>query len=134
MRCSPLASSISPSWVSSRSFASLRMNSVSISNFAMEKRSRIKSVCQPARQRLKGEKIALGAEPGDHADRGRTYIGAVAEAFTLVDVGKMDLDGRQLGSVQGVQQGHRRMGIGAGVDDDAAVLVARRLNEVDQHP
>ena len=45
----------------------------------------------------------------------------------------MTLDGRQLGGVQRVEQGHRRMGIGAGIDDDCRIALARGLDAVDQH-
>ena len=57
----------------------------------------------------------------------------MAKAFTLEDVGNMDLDDRKLRGVQRVEQGDRGVGKGAGVDDDAGIAVARRLDAVDQH-
>ena len=55
------------------------------------------SARQQARQCLQGQKISVAAEPRDHADRSRTDIGVMTEAFTLVDIGNMDLYHRQLG-------------------------------------
>ena len=75
----------------------------------------------------------MSAETRDHADRSRADVRMMAEALTLVDVGKVDLDGRQLGRVQSVEQGHRRMGVGTGIYDDAGIGLARRLDTVDEH-
>src|SRR5579864_1966872 len=123
---SPSASSISPSPVSSRMAASLRMKSVSISNLAM-RCSRNPLARQQAGECLEGQEVPLAAEAGDHADRSRTYIGVMPEGFTLVDVGKMHFDCRQFGGVQRVEQGHRGVGIGPGIDHDSRIALAGGL-------
>ena len=75
----------------------------------------------------------MAAQPRDHADRSRTDIGVMAEAFTLVDVGKMHLDHRQLGGIESIEQGDGGMAVGAGIDDDATIGLARGLYAIDQH-
>ena len=74
----------------------------------------------------------MAAESGDHADRGRADIGVMTEAFTLVDIAEVHFDHRQFGGVQRIEQGDRGVGIGAGIDDDAGIGLARRLDAIDQ--
>ena len=91
------------------------------------------TTAQQAGQGLEGQKVALRAEAGDHADCSRAYVRMMPEALTLVDVGKMNLDSRSLGCIQRIEQGHGRMGVGAGIDDDAGIPLAGSLYEVDQN-
>lgn len=56
----------------------------------------------------------------------------VPEGLALEDVGKVDLDHRQVGAAQRVVDRDRGMGIGAGIDDDAGRAAARLLDPVDE--
>jgi hypothetical protein len=58
----------------------------------------------------------------------------VAERFAGMHVGQVHLDERQADAEQGIAQGCRGVGEGAGVDDDEAGAVgARGVDAVDQH-
>ena len=74
----------------------------------------------------------MGAEAADHALRGRRDVGGVPERLAPEDVRQVQLDHRQLGGVQGVEDRDRGVGVGAGVDDDAVRLLARLLDPVDE--
>ena len=58
----------------------------------------------------------------------------VSERLTLVNVGYVNFDHRAIKRVQGIQNGHRRVRIGGGIDDNARCRCARLLHPIDKLP
>ena len=83
---------------------------------------------QPAQRQL----VALGAEAGDDAVGAQRQIGVVAEASRACDVRDVHLDHRRVEGLQRVEDRHRGMREGAGVDDDARRRPARLVDPVDE--
>ena len=78
-----------------------------------------------------GELVALRAAADDDAVRPERDVGVVAEALALVDVGDVHLDHRPLEGVEGVEDGDRGVGEGAGIDGDSNGLLAGLVDPVD---
>ena len=73
-------------------------------------------------ERLDGQFVAVCSEPADHALHGLGDIRMVAKRLARENVRQMHLDGRNGAGEQSVQHGDRRMGEGAGVDDQPCSL------------
>ena len=80
--------------------------------------------------RKEGEAVAVEAEAGDDAlaDGGQQWL--VAEGFAGVDVADVDLDDGSADGGNGVGDGHRRVGVAAGIEHDGAVVKAHLLQAV----
>ena len=76
--------------------------------------------------------IAVSAEAADDAQRHRRDVAVVAERLTLVDVGEMHLDDRRFRRLERIVQRNRGVGIGGGIENDAARLAPRLLDPADQ--
>src|SRR5690606_14207675 len=77
--------------------------------------------------------VALGAQPGNDTDRHVGKVRVVTEGLAGVNVGKVDLDERNLPPQQGIPQGDAGMGEGGGIDDDEGyALVASGVDAFDQ--
>ncbi len=83
---------------------------------------------------LKCQKVGTGAKAGDlaTADWGDNRL--VAKVFSGVDVGKVDFDGGNLDTGDGVAQGETGMSIGCGIEDDHLKLAFGLLNPRHQLP
>lgn len=79
---------------------------------------------------VEGEAVAVEAEAGDDAlaDGGQKRL--VAEGLASVDVADVDFDHGGRDGRHGIGDGHRRVGIAAGIQDDAAVVKAHGLQAV----
>src|SRR3990167_8988044 len=77
------------------------------------------------------QQVTVHPEAGDLPDHRLGDQRALAEFFPLMDVGDMDLDGRNPHRRQGVPQGNAGMGIGRGIDNEGAELFGRLLNPAD---
>src|SRR5262249_17091891 len=78
------------------------------------------------------ECVAADAEAADHRARGLRNIGIVAEALARVDVGDVDLDHRNAGREDGVEDRDRGGGVAPRIEHDAHRLLARLLDPIDQ--
>lgn len=76
--------------------------------------------------------ITFDAETGDHAFGAGRDIGMVPEDLAFVDVGNVNLDHRPLKGIERIEDGHRSVGEGPGIDDYARGLAAGFMNPVDQ--
>lgn len=77
-----------------------------------------------------GEAVAVEAEAGDDALADGRQQRLVAERLTRVDVADVNLDHRGRDGGHGIGNGDRRVGVTAGVKDDAAVVKAHLLQAV----
>ncbi len=84
--------------------------------------------------RVYGEFVARRAETADDARRSRRDVGMVPKGFTPVDVREVKLDHRAFRRRQCIQDGDRRMRVGARVEDDPRGGRPRLLDPVDQSP
>ena len=126
---SPCSTSISVRLVSFRMPARSRISSWSIPFFLIDiwfRNPLLSAVRCRAASALQRQRIAERAEAADHADRHRRYHRNVAKCFARMDVGQMHLDHRhRRGGADGVVDGDRGVGVGAGIEDDAGGLVGR---------
>src|SRR4029078_4633813 len=79
-------------------------------------------------ERLDRELVAIRSEPADHTLHGLGDIRMVAERLTRENVRQMHLDGRNGAGEQSIQDGDRRMGEGAGIDDQPCRFGSCLLN------
>jgi len=56
----------------------------------------------------------------------------MAKSFSAVNIRQVDLDHRQLGRLERVEDGDRGVRVGAGIEDDAIGILACLLDPVDQ--
>src|ERR1051326_561934 len=82
---------------------------------------------------LERELVAVGPETADDSAGCEADIGMMAEALAPEDVREMNLDDRQIGGVERVEDRDGGMRQGAGIDDDAVGGLARLVDPVDQH-
>ena len=90
------------------------------------------TIGQNSGRRLQGHLVPVRAEAADHAGRRFGDIAFMAKRLALKNIGQMHLDHRQIGAPQGVQESHRCVRVGAGIDDDGSRAIWRALNPVDQ--
>src|SRR5690606_36992158 len=64
------------------------------------------------------EQVAHGSEAADHAHRDGGDERAMAEALACMNIRQVNLDRRSAAAGNGVPEGDRGMGIGAGIDHD----------------
>ena len=79
-----------------------------------------------------GHRIAIDAEPHNHAVSSGRDIGVVPKHLALVHVGNVHLDHRAVEGVKRIKDRDGGVGIGTGVDDDPGVGCARLVDPVDQ--
>ena len=77
-----------------------------------------------------GEAVAVEAEAGDDALADRGQQGFVAEGFATVDVADVDFDHGGGNGGNGIGNGDRRVGVAAGIQDNAAIVKAHGLQAV----
>ena len=81
---------------------------------------------------VQSKKIAVAAEAGNDPPGGAGNIGIVAELLALINIGQVHLDHRDAAGLQGIEDGYRRMGVAAGIENDGVEVPAALLNPVDQ--
>ena len=81
-----------------------------------------------------GEAVTVEAEAGDDALADGRQEGLVAEWLARVDVADMNLDHGSGDGSDSVGDGNRSVGVAAGVEHDATVVKAHRLQAVDNLP
>lgn len=79
---------------------------------------------------MEGEAVAVEAEAGDDALADGRQEGLVTERLAGVDVADVDFDHGGGDGGDGIGDGDRRVGVAAGVEDDAAVVKAHGLQAV----
>ena len=82
-------------------------------------------------RRRRANWITLRAAADDHARRGGRHERMMPEGLAPVHVGNVHLDDRRLERVQCIENGHRCVGEGAGIDHQPAGLAARLVDPVD---
>lgn len=83
---------------------------------------------------VEGEAVAVEAEACYDALAHGRQEGLVAEWFAAVDIADVNLHHRGSDGGHGVGDGHRRVGVAAGIQDDAAVVKANGLQPVHDFP
>ena len=83
---------------------------------------------------MEGEAVAVEAEAGDDALADGRQERLVAERFTAVDVADVNLYHGGGDGSDGIGDGDRRVGVAAGIQDDAAVVKTHLLQAVHNLP
>ena len=83
---------------------------------------------------MEGEAVAVEAEAGDDALADGRQEGLVTERLTAVDVADVNLDHGGGDGSNGIGDGYRRVGVTAGIQDDAAVVKSHLLQAVHNLP
>jgi hypothetical protein len=73
-------------------------------------------------KRLKAEQIAEYSESAHLAEAYRGNQGVRPERFTRIDVGQVDLNGRQSGGLNGIADSDTGMGVRGGINQDGVIL------------
>ena len=83
---------------------------------------------------MEGEAVAVEAETGDDALADGRQERLVAERLTAVDIADVDLDHGGGDGGDGIGDGDRRVGVAAGIQEDAAVVKSHLLQAVHNLP
>lgn len=81
---------------------------------------------------INAEQVATPSETTDLPDTNASDDGLVTEGLAGMDIGQVDFDDRAFDGCDGVSDGDGRVGICAGVEDDAIRPVAGDVEHIDE--